>query len=233
MSFRFRDTHSVEVFWNLRHLEEHLGGFNFHLIASSIRMHGGNKQLRLRKLKIVDYSESWTRWSNPELTNRKISISVNASEQQVSISNWNLDRVFSSNGWEKPSEWRCLGIEDEPAIYEGMIYSITSDENSATVKPIIFHPEDAMMEGHMRIVLVTQIFDLENRIKELSRGRRSPGFNNRGVSLPHPHNLPNKSRSNDSHSYDDDWYDDDGGRTPNDDRSDSMNPNSDRYNPGR
>ena len=32
---------------------------------------------------------------------------------------------------------------------------------------------------------------------------------------------------------DDDWYADEGygGRTPNDDRSDSMNPNSDRYNP--
>ena len=32
--------------------------------------------------------------------------------------------------------------------------------------------------------------------------------------------------------YDDDWYDDDSNsRTPNDDRSDSMNPNSNRYNP--
>jgi hypothetical protein len=34
--------------------------------------------------------------------------------------------------------------------------------------------------------------------------------------------------------YDDDYYDDSSsGRTSNDDRSDSMNPNSDRYNPGR
>ena len=90
-----------------------------------------------------------------------------------------------------------------------------------------------MMEGNMRIVLVTQIFDLENRIKELSRGRRSPGFNNRGVSLPHPHNLPSRYSHSDSHSYDDDddWYDDSGGRTPNDDRSDSRNPKSHRYNP--
>ncbi len=39
----------------------------------------------------------------------------------------------------------------------------------------------------------------------------------------------------DDDEYDDwgEWIDESGGRTPNDDRSDSMNPNSHRYNPGK
>ena len=49
-------------------------------------------------------------------------------------------------------------------------------------------------------------------------------------------NLPSNAFDDDDDDdyYDDDYYDDSSsGRTPNDDRSDSMNPNSDRYNPGR
>jgi hypothetical protein len=48
-------------------------------------------------------------------------------------------------------------------------------------------------------------------------------------------NLPSNAVDDDDDDYyDDDYYDDSSsGRTPNDDRSDSMNPNSDRYNPGR
>tara|TARA_Y100000588_G_scaffold96423_1_gene104448 strand:- start:71 stop:688 length:618 start_codon:yes stop_codon:yes gene_type:complete len=76
----------------------------------------------------------------------------------------------------------------------------------------------------VKILLITTELDMENRIKEIRRRRR-----------------PAHRKSNDQHSeqFDDDWDDDDdwyyddllGGRTPADDRADSMNPESPRYNP--
>ena len=249
MSYRFKDTHSVEEFWNFRHLDEHLGESDFHLI-NSIYGHQGGKQLRLSNAEIVDHTAAFIdsdAWQHDDPA-RTFSIKVYTdSKLQVTIRNCNLDQVFLSNGWEKPKKWAFLNLDSYfeeikipyrsnfwSGIPEGAIYSITNDETSATVKSIIFHPDDAKMDENKRVLLVTQFFDLENRVKEMRRSRRSPGFNNRGVSLPHPHNLPSRYSHSDSHSNDDDdWYDDSGGRTPNDDRSDSMNPNSDRYNPGR
>ena len=247
MSYRFNDTHSVEEFWNFRHLKAHLGKSDFHLINS---IHGwrGGKELRLGNVAIVNHSWVVYRrgWDHDD-PSRIFSIEFYSdSKLQVAIRNYSLNQVFSSNGWEKPEKWASLNLESyfeemeiTPTGYsfeipEGAIYSITNDETTAIVKSIIFHPDDAKMDENKRFLLVTQYFDLENRIKEMSRNRRSPGFNNRGVSLPHPHNLPSRYSHSDPHSYDDDdWYDDSGGRTPNDDRSDSMNPNSHRYNPGR
>ena len=134
-----------------------------------------------------------------------------------------FDIPYASNYWSR--------------ITEGAIYSITNDETTAIVKSIIYHPDDKKMDENKRVLLVTQYFDLENRIKEMRRNRRSPGLSNRGVSIPHPHNLPSRraarSQGSGSANDHDDWYDDSRGRTPNDDRSDSMNPNSHRYNPGR
>ena len=91
-----------------------------------------------------------------------------------------------------------------------------------------------------RILFITTVLDMKNRINEIRR-RRLPS-----------HRLPRQSNDDDDSYYDDDdddddddsyfddddddddWWDyDSGGRTPNDDRSDSMNPNSHRYNPGR
>jgi len=78
-----------------------------------------------------------------------------------------------------------------------------------------------------RILLITTVLDMKNRINEIRR-RRIPS-----------HRLPRQSNDDDDDSYyddddDDDWWDyDSGGRTPNDDRSDSMNPNSRSYNPRR
>ena len=79
-------------------------------------------------------------------------------------------------------------------------------------------------EESVKILLITTELDMENRIKEIRRRRR-----------------PAHRKSNDHHSeqFDDDWDDDDdwyyddlsGGRTPADDRADSMNPESPRYNP--
>jgi len=249
MSYRFNDTHSVEEFWNFRHLNEHLGKYDFHLMNSIYGWRGG-KQLRLSNVTIVDHSAVGdSRWKHDD-PSRLVSINLHTdSNLQVIIRNYSLDQVFLSNGWEKPEKWAFLNLDsyfeesDIPyasnyrsRIPEGAIYSITNDDTTAIVKSIIYHPDDSKLDENKRVLLVTQFFDLENRIKEMSRSRRSPGFSNRGVSLPHPHNLPSRySDSGGSHGSDDDWYwyDDSGGRTPNDDRSDSMNPNSHRYNPGR
>ena len=76
----------------------------------------------------------------------------------------------------------------------------------------------------MKILLITTDLDMENRIKEIRRRRRP---------------AHRKSNDHQSEQFDDDWDDDDdwyyddlsGGRTPADDRADSMNPESPRYNP--
>tara|TARA_B110000444_G_scaffold57687_1_gene53756 strand:+ start:353 stop:1105 length:753 start_codon:yes stop_codon:yes gene_type:complete len=248
LSYRFKDTHSVEEFWNYRHLDEHLGGFDFHLI-NSIYGHQGGKRLRLSNAEIVNHPAVGNdRWHHDD-PSRTFSIKVYTNiKLQVTIRNCNLDKVFLSNGWEKPEKWAFLNLDSYfeeikiphrsnfwSQVPEGAIYSIINDETSAIVKSIIFHPDDARMDGNKRVLLVTQFFDLENRVKEMRRSRRSPGFNNRRVSLPHPHNLRSRYSHSDSHSNDDDddWYDDSEGRASNDDRSDSMNPNSHAYNPGR
>jgi len=76
----------------------------------------------------------------------------------------------------------------------------------------------------VKILLITTELDMENRIKEIRRRRRP---------------AHRKSNDHQSEQFDDDWDDDDdwyyddlsGGRTPADDRADSMNPESPRYNP--
>ena len=94
-----------------------------------------------------------------------------------------------------------------------------------TIQSIIFTKDiDGKSE---KTLFITTVLDMENRIKEMGRNRK-PVVRRK---------KQKKSRDTeeywDDDDYDDDWYAGQGygGRTPNDDRSDSMNPNSDRYNP--
>ena len=99
------------------------------------------------------------------------------------------------------------------------------------------HQDDFKIEDiEKRKILITLNVDLENRQNEIMRGRKSSGFHLRGVSRPHHLSSPKSINVDEDTDYyvadeDDSWIYDDNGRSANDDRSDSMNPNSHRYNP--
>jgi len=112
--------------------------------------------------------------------------------------------------------------KNEPSCF----VSIDDSGGKYTIQSILF-VKDKGNESE-KILFITTVLDMENRIKEIGRRRRPA------------HRRSNQQQSDDYDDYDDyddddddddDWYDDSGGRTPNDDRSDSMNPNSHRYNP--
>ena len=109
--------------------------------------------------------------------------------------------------------------KNEPSCF----VSIDDSGGEYTIQSILF-VKDKENESE-KILFITTVLDMENRIKEIGRRRRPA------------HRRSNQQQSDDDDDdwydddYDDDWYDDSGGRTPNDDRSDSMNPNSHRYNP--
>ena len=109
--------------------------------------------------------------------------------------------------------------KNEPSCF----VSIDDSGGEYTIQSILF-VKDKGNESE-KILFITTVLDMENRIKEIGRRRRPA------------HRRSNQQQSDDDDDdwydddYDDDWYDDSGGRTPNDDRSDSMNPNSHRYNP--
>ena len=109
--------------------------------------------------------------------------------------------------------------KNEPSCF----VSIDDSGGKYTIQSILF-VKDKGNESE-KILFITTVLDMENRIKEIGRRRRPA------------HRRSNQQQSDDDDDDwyddddDDDWYDDSGGRTPNDDRSDSMNPNSHRYNP--
>ena len=110
--------------------------------------------------------------------------------------------------------------KNEPSCF----VSIDDSGGKYTIQSILF-VKDKGNESE-KILFITTVLDMENRIKEIGRRRRPA------------HRRSNQQQSDDDWD-DDDWDDDDdwyagegyGGRTPADDRSDSMNPESDRYNP--
>ena len=110
--------------------------------------------------------------------------------------------------------------KNEPSCF----VSIDDSGGKYTIQSILF-VKDKGNESE-KILFITTVLDMENRIKEIGRRRRPA------------HRRSNQQQSDDDWD-DDDWDDDDdwyagegyGGRTPADDRSDSMNPESPRYNP--
>ena len=110
--------------------------------------------------------------------------------------------------------------KNEPSCF----VSIDDSGGKYTIQSILF-VKDKGNESE-KILFITTVLDMGNRIKEIGRRRRPA------------HRRSNQQQSDDDWD-DDDWDDDDdwyagegyGGRTPADDRSDSMNPESDRYNP--
>ena len=112
--------------------------------------------------------------------------------------------------------------KNEPSCF----VSINDSDDKYTIQSILF-VKDTGGESE-KILFVTTVLDMENRFKEIGRGRK-------------PADRQSRQSGNDW-ADDDDWDDDDdddddwddegyGGRPPADDRSDSMNPESPRYNP--
>ena len=116
---------------------------------------------------------------------------------------------------------------NEPSCF----VSIDDSGGKYTIQSVLF-VKDKGAESE-KILFVTTVLDMENRIKEIGRSRRPAHRKAKRRS------TKSQSRQSDDDWDDDDWDDDDdwyagegyGGRTPADDRSDSMNPESDRYNP--
>ena len=117
------------------------------------------------------------------------------------------------------------------------IHSIILSNIGLIFRIIKIHQDDFKIEDiEKRKILITLNVDLENRQNEIMRGRKSSGFHLRGVSRPHHLSSPKSINVDEDTDYyvadeDDSWIYDDNGRSANDDRSDSMNPNSHRYNP--
>ena len=105
--------------------------------------------------------------------------------------------------------------KNEPSCF----VSIDDSEGKYTIQSILFVKDKG--DESEKILFITTVLDMENRIKEIGRRRRPA------------HRRSNQRQSDDDDDDDDYWYDDDqsGGRTPADDRADSMNPESPRYNP--
>ena len=176
-------------------------------------------------------------------------------EIQEFWNNKNLQNYLMEENIEKQQEIELIDIKKSinkyrPVIfkYETLfpelsldgneeIHSITLSNIGLIFRIIKIHQDDSKIEDiEKRKILITLNVDLENRQNEIMRGRKSSGFHLRGVSRSHHLSSPKSINVDEDTDYyvadeDDSWIYDDNGRSANDDRSDSMNPNSHRYNP--
>ena len=129
---------------------------------------------------------------------------------------------------KEQQEFETFKVENKQGNNESSCFiSIYVSKGKYTIQSIIFTKDIGGKSE--KTLFITTVLDMENRIKEMGRNRK-PVVRRK---------KQKKSRDteeywdDDDDDYDDDWYAGEGygGRTPNDDRSDSMNPNSDRYNP--
>jgi len=138
-----------------------------------------------------------------------------------------FSKILKEVGMEKPvkqqSDFETFLVKNKHRKNEPSCFiSIKDSGGKYTIQSLL--SVKGKGKESVKILLITTELDMENRIKEIRRRRR-----------------PAHRKSNDQHSeqFDDDWDDDDdwyyddlsGGRTPADDRADSMNPESPRYNP--
>ena len=75
-------------------------------------------------------------------------------------------------------------------------------------------------------------FDDQDSLRNSAKKLKDDYWREQDDNEENQNNVNHDDNSDDSDNWGE-WIDDSGGRTPNDDRSDSMNPNSHRYNPGK
>ena len=128
---------------------------------------------------------------------------------------------------KEQQEFETFKVENKQGKNESSCFiSIDDSKGKYTIQSIIFTKD---IEGKFeKILFITTVLDIENRIKEMGRNRKPVVRRKKQKNY-----TGNEEYWDDDDDDDDDWYAGEGygGRTPNDDRSDSMNPNSDRYNP--
>ena len=138
-----------------------------------------------------------------------------------------FSKILKEVGMEKPvkqqSDFETFLVKNKHRKNEPSCFiSIKDSGGKYTIQSLL--SVKGKGKESVKILLITTELDMENRIKEIRRRRRP---------------AHRKSNDHQSEQFDDDWDDDDdwyyddlsGGRTPADDRADSMNPESPRYNP--
>jgi len=210
MAFRIRDIHSIEEFSSMLEFKEE---------TKKRYSDYGNiqKLVRVGKRSVEFYHNNHSMYV--KLNFSKILKKHNLEELNIQergrFINSMSGKLTTRNG---------KNIRNEDSSF---IIRVNESENNYTIQSILF-VKDRENESE-KLLFVTTVVDLENRIKEVGRGRKAP------MREPTLGDSDDDDDDDDDDWYDDDddWYDDDqsGGRTPADDRTDSMNPESPRYNP--
>ena len=211
MAFRIRDIHSIEEFSSMLEFKEE---------TKKRYSDYGNiqKLVRVGKRSVEFYHNNHSMYV--KLNFSKILKKHNLEELNIQergrFINSMSGKLTTRNG---------KNIRNEDSSF---IIRVNESENNYTIQSILF-VKDRGNESE-KLLFVTTAVDLENRIKEVGRGRKAP------MREPTLGNSDDDDDDDDDDWYDDDdddWYDDDqsGGRTPADDRADSMNQESPRYNP--
>ena len=210
MAFRIRDIHSIEEFSSMLEFKEEIFKKRYSDYGNI------QKLVRVGKRSVEFYHN-----------NHSMYVKLNFSKilKKHNLEELNIQErgrfINSMSGKLTTRNGKNIRNEDSSCIIR-----VNESENNYTIQSILF-VKDRGNESE-KLLFVTTAVDLENRIKEVGRGKKAPM------------REPTLGNSDDDDDDDDDWYDDDddwydddqsGGRTPADDRADSMNQESPRYNP--
>jgi hypothetical protein len=221
MAFRIRDIHSIEEFSSmLEFIEETKKRYSDY----------GNIQKLVRVGKrSVEFNHN----------NHSMYVKLNFSKilKKHNLEELNIQErgqfINSMSGKLTSRNGKNIRNEDSSCIIR-----VNESENNYTIQSILF-VKDRGNESE-KLLFVTTAVDLENRIKEVGRGRkapmREPTLGDSDDDDDDDDGYGDDGYGDDGYGddgYDDDGYDDfqSGGRTPADDRADSMNPESPRHNP--
>ena len=209
MAFRIRDIHSIEEFSSMLEFKEEIFKKRYSDYGNI------QKLVRVGKRSVEFYHNNHSMYV--KLNFSKILKKHNLEELNIQergrFINSMSGKLTTRNG---------KNIRNEDSSF---IIRVNESENNYTIQSILF-VKDRGNESE-KLLFVTTAVDLENRIKEVGRGRKAP------MREPTLGDSDDDDDDDDWYDDDDDWYDDDqsGGRTPADDRADSMNQESPRYNP--
>ena len=212
MAFRIRDIHSIEEFSSMLEFKEEIFKKRYSDYGNI------QKLVRVGKHSVEFYHNNHSMYV--KLNFSKILEKHNLEELDIQergrFINSMSGKLTTRNG-------KNIRNEDSSCIIR-----VNESENNYTIQSILF-VKDRGNESE-KLLFVTTAVDLENRIKEVGRGRKAP--------MREPTLGDSDDDDDDDDGYGDDGYDDDGyddfqsgGRTPADDRADSMNQESPRYNP--
>jgi hypothetical protein len=221
MAFRIRDIHSIEEFSSMLEFKEEI-------FKKRYSDYGNIQKLVRVGKRSVEFNHN----------NHSMYVKLNFSKilEKHNLEELNIQErgqfINSMSGKLTSRNGKNIRNEDSSCIIR-----VNESENNYTIQSILF-VKDRGNESE-KLLFVTTAVDLENRIKEVGRGRKAP--------MREP-TLGDSDDDDDDDGYGDDGYGDDGfgddgfdddgfddfqsgGRTPADDRADSMNPESPRHNP--